>query len=145
MNELFYFRYRYLLLSAMALTSLFTVACSIDNVWLPGHKIPSQIQGNIIERKSIDKLKIGMSREQVQHIMGSPQLRDPFHRERWDYYYLLQQHDKPEIKRHIVLHFDDNYLLRIEPITELDELPDTRTKKPVADGSKPRKGARHSP
>lgn len=42
-------------------------------------------QGNIITQEMVDQLKPGMSRSQVQFIMGTPLLTDTFHEDRWDY------------------------------------------------------------
>jgi len=42
-------------------------------------------QGNLIEKKAADQLKVGMSRQQVQALLGTPAVADPFHHDRWDY------------------------------------------------------------
>ena len=42
-------------------------------------------QGNLIEKSAADKLQVGMSRQQVEALLGSPSIADPFHHDRWDY------------------------------------------------------------
>jgi outer membrane protein assembly factor BamE len=42
-------------------------------------------QGNLIEKTAADQLAVGMSRQQVQALLGSPSVADPFHHDRWDY------------------------------------------------------------
>ncbi len=48
-------------------------------------------QGNVVTQEMVDKLKPGMSRSQVRFVMGTPLVNDPFHPERWDYYYYLRR------------------------------------------------------
>ena len=42
-------------------------------------------QGNLIEKSAADQLQVGMSKQQVQGLLGTPSISDPFHHERWDY------------------------------------------------------------
>ena len=42
-------------------------------------------QGNLIEKAAADQLKVGMTRQEVQALLGTPSIADPFHHERWDY------------------------------------------------------------
>ena len=42
-------------------------------------------QGNLIEKAAADQLAVGMSRQQVQALLGTPSVADPFHHDRWDY------------------------------------------------------------
>ncbi len=50
------------------------------------HKLDIQ-QGNILTRAELARLETGMTKRQVQFLLGSPLLTDPFHQRRWDYYY----------------------------------------------------------
>ena len=49
------------------------------------YKLPTR-QGNVIEQKQLDQLQVGMTREQVKFLMGTPIASDPFRGERWDYF-----------------------------------------------------------
>jgi outer membrane protein assembly factor BamE len=42
-------------------------------------------QGNLIEKTAADQLQVGMSKQQVQTLLGTPSIADPFHHGRWDY------------------------------------------------------------
>ena len=42
-------------------------------------------QGNLIEKTNADQLAVGQSKQQVQSLLGSPSIADPFHANRWDY------------------------------------------------------------
>jgi outer membrane protein assembly factor BamE len=36
-------------------------------------------QGNLLETKNVEQLKVGMTRQQVFSLLGSPPVADPFH------------------------------------------------------------------
>ncbi|MCW8927647.1 MAG: outer membrane protein assembly factor BamE [Gammaproteobacteria bacterium] len=87
------------------------------------YKIDIQ-QGNVVTEEQLSRLEIGMDSRQVQQIMGSPMLTDPFHQQRWDYYYSMQQGEKLLERYWATLHFDGEQLARIErngPIPEKDQ------------------------
>ena len=42
-------------------------------------------QGNLIDKAAADQLQAGMTKEQVQALLGTPSINDPFHHDRWDY------------------------------------------------------------
>jgi outer membrane protein assembly factor BamE len=42
-------------------------------------------QGNLLEKTAVDQLQVGMSKQQVITLLGSPSVSDPFHNQRWDY------------------------------------------------------------
>ena len=42
-------------------------------------------QGNLLEKAQVDQLQAGMSKQQVEALIGSPSIADPFHHNRWDY------------------------------------------------------------
>lgn len=76
----------------------------------PGaYKIDIQ-QGNVVTQSMIDQLKLGMTRTQVQYIMGTPLLPDTFDRNRWDYVYSNQPGDKPREQRTVTLFFENDRL-----------------------------------
>jgi len=78
-----------LLILITTIASLFLSSCASDPVvnrlpWV--YRIDIQ-QGNVITQDTVNQLRPGMTKRQVQFIMGAPMLNDPFHAERWDYYY----------------------------------------------------------
>ena len=71
-------------------------------------------QGNVVDQEQVDKLKTGMSKNQVISLLGSPQLTDPFHSQRWDYYSMSNvnnQNDKTESL--LTLNFEGEQLVEI--------------------------------
>jgi outer membrane protein assembly factor BamE len=42
-------------------------------------------QGSLIDKAAADQLQVGMSKQQVQALLGTPSIADPFHHDRWDY------------------------------------------------------------
>ena len=91
------------------------------------HKIDVQ-QGNFITQDMIDKLKPGMSRNQVRFALGTPLIADPFHPDRWDYVYVLEKQGRVVEKRRIVVVFKGDELARIEG----DVVPREATKEAAA-------------
>ena len=68
------------------------------------YKIDIQ-QGNAVEPEKVEMLKVGMNKEQVKFLLGSPQVADIFHPDRWDYvYYLIPGYGDRE-RRHLTLYF----------------------------------------
>ena len=42
-------------------------------------------QGNLIEQSAVEQLQVGMGKQQVLTLLGTPSIADPFHHQRWDY------------------------------------------------------------
>ena len=78
------------------------------------HKVSVQ-QGNIVSQDMVDKLKIGMTKIQVQYIMGTPLIVDTFDPSRWDYYYTIVDSNNNKTEQQVSLRFNpDNTLLSVE-------------------------------
>jgi len=69
-------------------------------------------QGNIISLEMLSKLEKGLTKVQVQYIMGTPSIRDPFDSSKWDYigYEIIGNELLREV--HYSLHFQDEKLDR---------------------------------
>ena len=104
---------------SLLLTTLLTgCANSTDNgsklISFPGvYKIDIQ-QGNVITQKMLDQLRPGMTRIQVQYVMGTPLLKDTFNSNRWDYVYSMQPGGKSRKQKTITLYFDNDQLRPIK-------------------------------
>jgi outer membrane protein assembly factor BamE len=48
------------------------------------------LQGNIIEDEDVEQLAKGLSKDQVQYLLGTPLLNSPIHQKRWDYFYSVK-------------------------------------------------------
>lgn len=71
-------------------------------------------QGNYISPEMREKLKLGMSKQQVRYVMGTPLLVDAFHGDRWDYRYSLAEHGAVVQKQGMTLYFEGDNLTRID-------------------------------
>ncbi len=92
--------YRAIFLLALLLS---TTACSI-------HKIDIQ-QGNIVEDEQLKQLELGMVRQQVIRVLGTPLVQDPFRPDRWDYVYYYKPANKPADLYQLTLFFEEEYLI----------------------------------
>lgn len=100
------------ILFLVAVTVAFTSACS--SLRFPGvYRIPI-LQGNIIDQKKIDQLKLGMDKRQVQYVMGTPLVNDAFHSDRWDYLYQVRRAGKKLRDRRFSVYFENEKLARWE-------------------------------
>ena len=63
----------------LIITSFFLYSCASNFYQVP------IAQGNIISIDMLSKLEKGLTRAQVQYIMGTPSIKDPFNSTRWDY------------------------------------------------------------
>lgn len=70
-------------------------------------------QGNIITQDMVNQLKPGMTRSQVQFVMGSALLVDTFHDNRWDYVYTLQDSKGKRTEQRLSVFFQDDKLSAI--------------------------------
>ena len=78
--------------------------------YFPGaYKIDIQ-QGNAISQEMIDQLRPGMTKRQVQYVMGTPLIKDTFNQSRWDYVYSLQPGGESRQRESISLFFEDGLL-----------------------------------
>ena len=76
--------------------------------------VPDVQQGNLITQEMVDKLKPGLTQQQVRFILGTPLVRDPFHIKRWDYLYSLQTGNAEEVeRRQLTVFFNDDKLDKI--------------------------------
>lgn len=91
---------------ALMLMTAMTGACSI-------HKIDVQ-QGNIVTPDMLEQLNPGMTKRQVEFIMGTPLIISSFNSNHWVYYYRLQSGNDKVEQYHVTLDFEDGKLSHIE-------------------------------
>ncbi len=73
------------------------------------------LQGNRINAEAIDQLELGMSRRQVEFLLGEPAIVDIYHPDTWHYvYYLRTGEDLSEQKHLMSLKFENNLLAEIK-------------------------------
>ena len=76
-------------------------------------------QGNLITADMRAKIKPGMTQSQVKAALGAPLITDPYHADRWDYFYSLDQQGKLVGSQRLTLYFDKDVLKRIDDATPL--------------------------
>jgi outer membrane protein assembly factor BamE len=106
--RMFFVRFAVLLAAGAALSG-----CGVPRI--PGitpYKMEIQ-QGNFISEDTQAQLKLGMSKEQVRQLLGTPLLTDIFHSERWDYVYWREDAAGKREQRKFALFFEDGKLARV--------------------------------
>ena len=77
-------------------------------------------QGNLLDEEDINQVDLGMTRSQVQFLLGTPMVADSFHRDRWDYaYYFRRGRSRDADRRWIVVYFQNDRVQRIDRDLEL--------------------------
>ena len=82
---------------------------------------PTIMQGIILDIKEVNQLQLGMSKESVMNLIGSPSIIDPFHQYQWDYINHSTIDGEIEIRYRLRLIFSGNLLSEIDK-SGLEEL-----------------------
>ncbi len=77
-------------------------------------------QGNLITEEMLTQLEPGMSRDQVQYVMGNPLLETPFDKDQWDYVFLLDEAYGGVIYKRLTLTFNNDRLVDIQTDGDID-------------------------
>lgn len=101
----------------IVLTVLSLSACSS---WVFRYDIA---QGNYLDQRSIDKLQVDMTKEQVKYILGSPVVVDAFDDDSWNYVYKLKSGRDEDFDRlrKLVINFVDNKVVSASGDYKLSE------------------------
>lgn len=83
-------------------------ACSS---WIYRIDIP---QGNFLEQKDVDKLRIAMTKEQVTYVLGSPVASNTFDNDTWHYFYALKGGRGTNFEKQLIVEFKDDKLQDIK-------------------------------
>ena len=75
---------------------------------------PTIMQGSVLNIKEVNQLQLGMSKEAVYNLVGSPSIIDPFHQYQWDYINHSTIDGEIEIRYRLRLIFIDNLLSKID-------------------------------
>lgn len=76
-------------------------------------KLPTR-QGNVIDQKELDALELGMSRDQVKFLLGTPIAQSAFREDRWDYVGYYKNPRGKVFSRTVSLYFQGDSLVRME-------------------------------
>jgi outer membrane protein assembly factor BamE len=100
-----------------AIAALFLVSCGSARLPMPDiapYRIEIQ-QGNFVSQEMVSQLKLGMTKDQVRFVLGTPLITDSFHADRWDYVFRRQRTNSRELEqRKLAVLFEDGKLKRIE-------------------------------
>lgn len=86
-------------------------------------------QGNLVDQEKVDQVTVGMTRNQVRFLLGTPLVNDSFNRDRWDYLYYIKQGRKQAQEKHwITVYFENDEVINLERgvTEELEELEDSQ-------------------
>ena len=75
---------------------------------------PSVIQGSVLEMSDVKLLQVGMTKDMVMNLIGSPSIIDPFHQYQWDYINHSSIEGETKIQYRLRLIFDGNILDEID-------------------------------
>lgn len=79
--------------------------CSFLNSLVYKIDIP---QGNYIDSRQVEKLRVGMTKEQVNFVLGTPVASNPFDQNTWHYLYRYKTGKGVLLKKELIVAFDDN-------------------------------------
>ncbi len=91
----------------LVITALSLAGCAIV------YKLPTR-QGNIIDQKDLDQVKVGMTKDQVRFLLGTPVATSPFDTQRWDYFGYYKPPRGGSTSRTVTLYFDGEKLARLD-------------------------------
>ncbi len=129
---------RWCTLASIVLAALIATGCTtkvdetqrtlMNSIFRP--YVPDTIQGNFISSEQYAKLEVGMSREQVRQILGTPLLASYFHANRWDYIFEFKRlGEKISKERRVTVFFDGDKVTKfngdalpteVELVAEID-------------------------
>lgn len=92
----------------IASTLILASSCSV-----PGMHRPSLQQGNLLTQDMVDELEPGMTKEQVEFVLGRPVHLNTFNIDHWDYVYTLEDRRGNKTRRHLSVKFEDDVLIEI--------------------------------
>jgi outer membrane protein assembly factor BamE len=97
---------------------------------------PDMVQGNFISKEQLQTLKLGIDREEVKVILGTPLITSVMHPNRWDYVFAFKRGDTQLVEqRQVTLLFEKDILKKItaddlpteyELIAEIDGIKSSR-------------------
>ncbi|MFT5314091.1 MAG: outer membrane protein assembly factor BamE [Paraglaciecola sp.] len=99
-------------------TSLMLSACAD---WIFRIDVP---QGNFLDVKDVERLRIGMNKEQVVYVLGKPVVEDAFDHDTWYYLYQMKRGMKKrgeDFRKELKIVFVDNKITEVTGDFELSE------------------------
>lgn len=100
-----------------AVATLFLVSCGsvgLDPSKVPAYRMEIQ-QGNFVSQEMVSQLKLGMNKDQVRFVLGTPLITDSFHSDRWDYVFRRLRSGSKQLEQYkLAVFFEGGKLARID-------------------------------
>lgn len=77
------------------------------------------VQGNFVSREQVQALQLGMNRQHVREILGTPLVTSVFHEDRWEYVFTINRQGVAQQRRKLTVFFENDRLSKFEG----DEMP----------------------
>ncbi len=109
---------KYKNLFVVLFASLFLSAC-VD--WIYRIDVP---QGNFLDKKDVEQLRIGMTKEQVTYVLGKPVVSDSFDHDKWYYVYEMKRGMRKrgeDFKKELIIQFNEDKIAEVTGDFELSE------------------------
>lgn len=100
---------KYAIITGMALFCMLLSGCA-NNFWV--YKVDVQ-QGNTITSKMRQQVRPGMSRADVEQLLGEPVLVDTFNPNRYNYVYYFRDGKAHETQQKLTVLFRNDVVIRI--------------------------------
>ena len=72
------------------------------------------VQGNFVSSEQVQQLRIGMPRQSVRDVLGTPLLQSLFHADRWDYVFAFHRKGEAPQLRKVTVFFKNDALERFD-------------------------------
>ena len=95
---------------AVCASTLMLTACSS----LVNPYRPEVVQGNFVSLEQVQALRLGMPRQMVRDILGTPLVTSLFHSDRWDYAFTINRQGAEPQQRRFSVFFKGDALDRVE-------------------------------
>ena len=105
----------------LAVTLVVATLLSGCSNWIYRIDVP---QGNFLDERDVEKLRVGMSKEQVIFVLGHPVVEDSFDHDTWYYVYDMKRGMSKrgdDFRKSLIVNFKDNKIATVEGDFELSE------------------------
>ncbi|HVV67555.1 MAG TPA: outer membrane protein assembly factor BamE [Gammaproteobacteria bacterium] len=96
----------------LLITFLCLTCCLLNACFLRPYQ-PNIQQGNILTPRQVQQVHLGMSKDSVAELLGTPVLDNTFDDNHWPYVYTFQRNGGPITKKQLDLYFRNDRLVRI--------------------------------
>ena len=98
------------LVTTLVFSLLLSSCGSVTSFAFPGVYRLNIPQGNIITQDMVDQLRPGLTKRQVNFILGTPLIKDTFDQDRWDYIYSFQAGGGERVQESLAVFFENDQL-----------------------------------